>query len=203
MTSQPTPRVRTVEQARREAGLLGKLGPNGRKLCLCGTELPKYRRSWCSDKCSEEFHWNMLRIVIFRRDKGVCAECRLDTIALKREYDALTLPNEPGHAKFWDQPARRKFLEDHGIPPGRSCSDWWDADHILPLIEGGANPGDLVLDPFGGIGTVGVRAILAGRRTYTIELSPEYWHDSLGYLNAAEMKVNTPTLFDAIEVVGA
>lgn len=138
-SSRHTPRVRTVEQARREAGVLGKLGPNGRKLCLCGTELPKYRQSWCSNKCWEEFHWVTLRNVIFRRDKGVCAECGLDTLALKRDYDALTLPHEPGHAKFYDQPARREFLKDHGIPPGRSCSDWWDADHIVPLIEGGAN----------------------------------------------------------------
>jgi 5-methylcytosine-specific restriction endonuclease McrA len=32
-------------------------------------------------------------------------------------------------------------MKAHGIPPGRSCSDWWDADHIVPVVEGGGECG--------------------------------------------------------------
>lgn len=72
-------------------------------------------------------------------------------------------------------------------------------DVVDRLMGRYSNPGDLVLDPFGGLGTVGYRALLLHRRAYTIELSPEYWHDSLSYLRAAELKITTPTLFDALE----
>jgi len=33
-------------------------------------------------------------------------------------------------------PPDRKIF---GIPDGRHNSDWWDADHIVPIIEGGKN----------------------------------------------------------------
>lgn len=76
-------------------------------------------------------------------------------------------------------------------------------NHICPLqfdivdrvIERYSNPGELVDDPFNGIGTVVFRAIKLGRRGYGVELNPEYWRDGLSYIRAAELDYKAPTIF--------
>ena len=78
--------------------------------------------------------------------------------------------------------------------------------HICPLqfdivdriIETYSAPGDLVLDPFGGIMTVPYCAIRKGRKGYGVELSSAYWVDGVGHCRAAEAKVSMPSLFDRI-----
>ncbi len=45
---------------------------------------------------------------------------------------------------------------------------------VEPCILAGSEPGDTVLDPFAGSGTVGVVALRHGRRFVGVELSPEY-----------------------------
>jgi hypothetical protein len=72
-------------------------------------------------------------------------------------------------------------------------------DIVERLIETYSNPGELVLDPFMGIGTVPKIAIDMGRRAYGIELSSEYWADAVGYCRAAEQSVLSSTLFDLID----
>jgi site-specific DNA-methyltransferase (adenine-specific) len=47
-------------------------------------------------------------------------------------------------------------------------------DLVRMLIETSSNPGDLVLDPFGGSGTTAVTALKAGRRAVTAEKLPEF-----------------------------
>jgi DNA modification methylase len=64
------------------------------------------------------------------------------------------------------------------------------------LIERYSNPDDLVLDMFGGVGSVAYTAIKMGRKAYTIELNEQYHRDSVSYCRAAEMKASMPTLFD-------
>lgn len=59
-------------------------------------------------------------------------------------------------------------------------------------------PGETILDPFGGIGTVGYRAILKGRKAISIELNEMYWRDSVFYMQTAEQKISTPSLFDLV-----
>lgn len=79
--------------------------------------------------------------------------------------------------------------------------------HVCPLqldivdriINRYSNPGELVLDPFGGLGTVALQAMKAGRRGYTIELNHDYFRDAVGYLQAEEDKQDMPTLFDLLE----
>lgn len=66
------------------------------------------------------------------------------------------------------------------------------------LITRYSNEGDLVFDPFGGIQTVPYCAINMGRRALSTELNKDYWRDGLSYLREAEMKVMSPTLFDAL-----
>ena len=79
--------------------------------------------------------------------------------------------------------------------------------HICPLafdivdriIYRFSNKGELVYDPFGGLGTVPYRAILLGRKGRCVELNHEYFLDSIKYLRAAEEKIIAPTLFDYIK----
>jgi len=70
------------------------------------------------------------------------------------------------------------------------------ADRVIAQMS---NPGDKVLDPFGGLMTVPYRAILKGRYGIGIELNPAYFLDGVSYCKAAESQINTPTLFDIKE----
>lgn len=77
-------------------------------------------------------------------------------------------------------------------------------DIVDRLINRYSNPGDLVLDPFGGLGTVALEAIKAGRKGYTIELNNDYFRDAVGYLRDYEdTSCQTMSLFDLIDGAGA
>ena len=81
--------------------------------------------------------------------------------------------------------------------------------HICPLqldvveraITRWSNPGDLILDPFGGLMTVPYMAVKMDRRGAGIELNSDYFRDGLGYLQEAEDARDVPTLFDLVEGV--
>jgi 5-methylcytosine-specific restriction enzyme A len=109
------------------------LGPNGEKLCYnCHGPLPKGKPYNCSEKCSKEWRLrtspNQVRWELLKRDKGVCAVCGTDTIAIQKLYDKLPKT---------EAEERAEFLRKYKIPPGRVSTNWWDADHIVPVIEGG------------------------------------------------------------------
>lgn len=72
-------------------------------------------------------------------------------------------------------------------------------DIVDRLINRYSNDGDIIFDPFGGIGTVPLRAIKMHRRGLMTELNEGYFRDAVGYLDAEEAKIDTPTLFDLIE----
>jgi DNA modification methylase len=81
--------------------------------------------------------------------------------------------------------------------------------HLCPMqfdiadrvIEQFTNPGEVVFDPFAGLGTVPYRAVLAGRQGLGTELNPGYFADACAYLKAAEEKMSMPTLFDLDELL--
>lgn len=101
--------------------------------------------------------------------------------------------------KIWDDINRMRTLNT-------TQSQRRQQMHVCPLqldiveriINRYSNPGDLVLDPFGGLMTVPLVAIKHGRRGYGIELNPDYFRDGVGYLKAEENKDNQITLFDFI-----
>jgi DNA modification methylase len=76
-------------------------------------------------------------------------------------------------------------------------------DIVDRLIERYSAAGEVVYDPFHGLGTVGVRAIAKGRRARGSELSAAYFADQVHYLRAAEREVSMPSLFDALEAEAA
>lgn len=69
-------------------------------------------------------------------------------------------------------------------------------DTVDRLINRYTNQGDLVFDPFGGIGTVPYMALKMGRRGMMTELNADYFRDAVGYLKSCEEKMEQPTLFD-------
>ena len=73
-------------------------------------------------------------------------------------------------------------------------------DIIDRLIDRYSNPGELVYDPFCGLGSVPYRAILKGRKGGGSELNPTYFMDQVHYLKAAEREFTMPSLFDVVEV---
>lgn len=75
-------------------------------------------------------------------------------------------------------------------------------DIVDRLINRYTNEGELVFDPFGGIGTTPLRALMKNRRGMMIELNADYFRDAVGYLHAEEEKIETPTLFDFFESEG-
>ncbi len=101
----------------------------------------------------------------------------------------------------WDDINRMRTLNTNQTQSNR-------VNHVCPLqldivdrlINRYSNPGDLVLDPFGGLGTVALEAMKAGRRGYTIELNNDYFRDAVGYLKVYEdSQVQTVSLFDLVD----
>ncbi|MDD5353117.1 MAG: DNA methyltransferase [Candidatus Omnitrophica bacterium] len=104
------------------------------------------------------------------------------------------------HTDVWDDITRiltlnseqkKKELEAHICP--------FQIDVVDRLIHRYTNPGDLIFDPFAGLGTVMYRAIIHGRRGYGVELNPVSYNDSLVYCEQAEEEKTAPTLFDLLD----
>lgn len=72
-------------------------------------------------------------------------------------------------------------------------------DIVERLIERYSNEGDVVFDPFGGIGTVPVTAFKMGRNGLGTELNHQYWKDGCIYLREADAMRDIPTLFDILQ----
>lgn len=81
-----------------------------------------------------------------------------------------------------------------------------DEKHLCPLqlgviercIKLWSAPGDLVLDPFTGIGSTGYEAVRLGRRFVGCELKESYFKCAIRGLNRAEQERERPTLFDLL-----
>lgn len=109
-----------------------KFAKSGRALCrFCEKEVRPPKRTFCSAECVHE--WKLrksssyVRYCLFKRDKGVCAICGCSAFLLKQEGKRMLKDGKKqeyfAFAKSLDMPARRK--------------SWWDADHIVPVSEGG------------------------------------------------------------------
>jgi len=114
--------------------------------------------------------------------------------ALPSTFMLLDPPSQ--HPNVWTDVNRMRTLNGNQKMKGLN-------NHICPLqldivdriIERYSNEGDLVYDPFGGLGTVPYRAILKKRKGMCCELNAGYFTDSLTYLNQADNMRIAPTLF--------
>ena len=124
------PLPRTLSGGRTKRSLL-PLGPNGLPLCRwCDLEiLTRRRRTFCSAYCVHQHRLrtdpSYLRDQVFARDRGICALCHADTVAI---YAAL---------KRARGPARAAGLAVYSLAAITARRSLWDADHIRPVAEGG------------------------------------------------------------------
>lgn len=141
------------------------------------------------------------------------------------EYTLQNLYDYEFHVKIGEDLEKRGALPSSfmSLAPGSYHEDvWTDVNrmltlntaqsqkramlHVCPLqfdiidriITRYSNPGELVYDPFCGLGSVPYRAIKLGRNGQGSELNPQYFLDSVQYLKAMEKEVSMPSLFDII-----
>jgi DNA modification methylase len=117
--------------------------------------------------------------------------------ALPKTFAAL----KPGAVRsdVWTDIARMQTLNGEQTRRGLE-------NHICPLqfdivdraVRLYSNPGDLVFDPFAGLGTVPMRALKLGRRGLGVELNSDYFRDALRYLRECEAERAVPSLFDLL-----
>jgi len=112
-----------MSQKRRSLSTYAQKQPTneqGEKVCFeCRGPIPKPRRTFCSGACVNR--WKIrtdpgwVRQKVFDRDHGICALCGLDSFAAN-----------PLHRN--GTPRKRR---------ARGSGDLWQADHIVPVTEGG------------------------------------------------------------------
>jgi hypothetical protein len=112
----------------------------------------------------------------------------------------MLLQPQSWHPDVWTDITRMLTLNSAQYAKGKQM-------HLCPLqfdivdraINQWTNEGDLVFDPFAGIGTVPYRAVKLGRKGYGVELSEQYFLDAIAYCEAAERESAAPSLFDLME----
>lgn len=118
--------------------------------------------------------------------------------AISREF--MTLPPASTHLDIWDDINRMKTLNTTQSQRRKQL-------HVCPLqldiveriINRYSNKGDIIFEPFGGLGTVPMMAVRMGRYGYGCELNSGYFADGVTYLRAEEAEVEQPSLFDLME----
>lgn len=113
----------------------------------------------------------------------------------------MVFPPHSNHPQVWSDIARMRTLNGQQQHKGREI-------HLCPLqfdtvdrcILQRSMEGEIVLDPFAGIGTVPYCALKLGRKAIGVELSPRYFPDAVYYCRQAESEAVMPTLFDLLDV---
>lgn len=115
---------------------------DGVKGCgFCRKPLPGRKRHWCSRTCLNEA-WarssrNGLRWYVFWRDLGVCAKCGWDTEKFLRVMQAAAIILSRNQI-YDGRISTYGLVRDLGFDLDITTS-LWQADHIIPLSEGGEN----------------------------------------------------------------
>lgn len=102
----------------------------GEPICRwCRQRVLPPRRTFCGDACVHEWKirsspWYVRRVVK-KRDKGICRLCGLNVTKAHREWTRAKPPAS-------DRAARQQW---------RAGRPRWEADHIVPVAEGGGECG--------------------------------------------------------------
>jgi SAM-dependent methyltransferase len=147
------------------------------------------------ERCRECGH---LHIGRRRCGQGDCA-CTVNGGILPTTF--MLLQPQSWQPDVWTDVARMRTLNTTQALRGKE-------QHLCPLpldlgkrlINQLSNPGEVVFDPFCGIGSVPMLAVQLGRKGIGIDLNFQYYSDAVGYCEAAERNLNAPTLFDLYEI---
>jgi DNA modification methylase/superfamily II DNA or RNA helicase len=127
----------------------------------------------------------------------ICKCPRYDS-ALPKKF--MLLQPQSWHPDVWTDVTRMRSLNSAQSAAGRQL-------HLCPMqfdiakraITQYTMPGEVVFDPFVGIGTVAEQAVRLGRIGRGVELSADYFRDAVYYCEKAEAEASVPTLFDMSE----
>ncbi len=129
-----------------------------------------------------------------------CAECTCKIAGSRLPATFMLLQPQSWHEDVWTDIARMRTLNLNQSNSNREM-------HVCPMqfdivdrtINQFSMPGEIVFDPFAGIGTVPMRAVKLGRIGHGVELATNYWTDAYHYAEEAERSIAVPTLFDLME----
>jgi DNA modification methylase len=155
-------------------------------------------------------HSSALLFVSLRRDSSDSRPALIDQILLFKKDGENQVPVLPVKNGEIDNETWIKWA--NGIWDGISESDTLqftkargidDEKHICPLQLGTierciklySNPNEMVLTPFGGIGSEAYMALKLGRKATLIELKPEYFNVAVNNMKQAEQSKNNDNLF--------
>ena len=118
-----------------DAKLLPK-DENGLTCCRwCGKGVKPPKRTMCSPECVHELKLRIsgryLRDCVYKRDKGICAICKIDTKEIAKK--AITLEGD----ELVNYLNENKISLNRKIWVKKHGGGLWDADHIIPVKEGG------------------------------------------------------------------
>ena len=126
--------------------------PRKGRCCWCDGPLSGRQRRWCSVACLDDYgpraSGQIARTLVERRDQGVCAGCGRDTRRLEAAVGRLlrTWGSRAQYADFRGYVDRRQRLVRVLGRMGLRAPHWtargfdqhtWEADHIVPVCEGG------------------------------------------------------------------
>lgn len=158
-----------------------------------------------------------LMFVTKRRDSTVLSPCFADYVVIFRkpgdnQKPVCHAPNGEVTDEDWIQWARPVWygIEETNVLNVEVARDNDDERHLCPLsldtiercVKLWSNPGEVVLDPFNGIGSTGVVALKHERRYIGVELKPSYARVAARNLEAAAREAAAPNLFDFAESAG-
>jgi DNA modification methylase len=150
--------------------------------------IDKLRKWW--DKFNADFVYDYESHVQLLKDIDEAGKLSktFTTLPLRSNSDFVWNDVNRMHGLNMEQ-SRRK-LQNHICP--------MPFDQVDRLIKLYSMPGELIADPFNGLGTTGVRALKAGRRYFGTELNDVYAKTAAMYLREQENKADLPTLFDEV-----
>ena len=105
----------------------------------CGGDVKPPRRTMCSPECVHELlirrDNRYIRDCLYKRDKGICSICNIDTKDIAKKALSLTGEDKVKYLTEMRIGTKRKIWKrKHG-------GGLWDADHIVPVKDGGGQCG--------------------------------------------------------------
>lgn len=147
-----------------------------------------------------------LLFVTKNRDSSMSRPALADYLLLFRKPGDNTVPIKTDVSNDewikWAEPVWWDIRETNTLNERLGREDT-DERHICPLqldfidrcIRLWSNKGELVFDPFGGLGSTPYEAVKLGRKGMSIELKHSYWVESVKLISQLDKQLNTATLF--------
>lgn len=147
-----------------------------------------------------------LMFVTKNRDSSMSRPALADYLLLFRKPgdNAVPIKTDVSNDEWikWAEPVWWDIRETNTLNERLGREDT-DERHICPLqldfidrcIRLWSNKGELVFDPFGGLGSTPYEAVKLGRKGMSIELKHSYWVESVKLISQLDKQLNTATLF--------